>query len=255
METDTTFKALADANRRLLLDHLFQEDGQTLSQLCEYLDMTRYGVMKHLGVLEDAGLITTRKVGREKFHYLNAVPIQLIYDRWVGKYAQSITSNLTFLKYQMEMEHMTESSKPTHVSQIFIRTTPEKLWNALTDGDMTQKYYLGTRVESSWEKGADYRYVGADDNTMIDGTVVESSPFSRLVTTFNALWMPEDQRGETTTVIFEIEPVGDACKLTLTHQGLEPGKPLTQDFVEGWAKITSGLKTLLETGEPLAMDS
>src|SRR5438128_9297196 len=86
--SDRVFRALADAGRRLLLDSLFSEDGQTLRQLAARLpSMTRFGVMKHLRLLEAAGLVATRKVGREKLHYLNPVPIRLIHDRWIGKYA------------------------------------------------------------------------------------------------------------------------------------------------------------------------
>jgi DNA-binding transcriptional ArsR family regulator len=99
---DAVFKALADPTRRSLLDELFKEDGQTLSALEGRLPMTRFGVMKHLRVLEEAGLVTTRKRGREKLHFLNPVPIRLIYDRWVSKYAEPWAATLTGLKAQLE---------------------------------------------------------------------------------------------------------------------------------------------------------
>ena len=101
---DEVFKALADPTRRELLDRLFELDGQTLSALEEGLPMSRFGVMKHLKVLEEAGLVTTRKRGREKLHFLNPVPIRLIHDRWVGKYAQPWASALSELKKEMEEE-------------------------------------------------------------------------------------------------------------------------------------------------------
>lgn len=249
METDDVFKALADPHRRTLLDMLFQRDGQTLGELCDYLPMTRYGVMKHLQVLEDAGLITTRKEGREKYHYLNPVPIQEVYNRWVSKYAQPWAQTLTDLKFALESDAMTV--KPTHQMQIFIRTSPEKLWEALTEGRLSQQYYMHSRVESTWEPGALYRYLAADGSVLIDGEVIECDPPRRLVTTFNALWVPEEQRGETTRVTYEIEPVGAACKLTMIHEGLTPGMPLTLGIQTGWAQILSSLKSLLETGEPL----
>ena len=99
---DDVFRALADPTRRSLLDELFHEDGQTLSALEQRLPMTRFGVMKHLKVLEEAGLVVTRKRGREKLHFLNPVPIRLIHDRWVSKYAEPWVSGLTGLKDELE---------------------------------------------------------------------------------------------------------------------------------------------------------
>src|ERR671912_2612271 len=97
---DSVFKALADPTRRSLLDELFKQDGQTLSALEGRLPMTRFGVMKHLRVLEEAHLVTTRRRGREKLHFLNPVPIRLIYDRWVSKYSEPWAATLTGLKHQ-----------------------------------------------------------------------------------------------------------------------------------------------------------
>src|SRR3981081_2419683 len=99
---DEVFKALADPTRRRLLDELFKEDGQTLRALERRLPMTRFGVMKHLRVLEDAGLVVARRRGREKLHHLNPVPIRLIHDRWVSKYAEPWASGLSELKHELE---------------------------------------------------------------------------------------------------------------------------------------------------------
>ena len=96
------FKALADPSRRRLLDALYERDGQTLGELCGHLDMTRFGVMKHLGILEAAGLVVIRREGREKLHFLNPVPIQLLYDRWVSKYRSRWTKALGALKHELE---------------------------------------------------------------------------------------------------------------------------------------------------------
>jgi len=101
---DDVFKALADPTRRSLLDELFERDGQSLSELEERLPMTRFGVMKHLKVLEQAGLVTTRRRGREKLHFLNPVPIRLIHDRWVSKFAEPWTAGLSGLKRDLEEE-------------------------------------------------------------------------------------------------------------------------------------------------------
>jgi DNA-binding transcriptional ArsR family regulator len=101
-DDDAVFRALADPTRRLLLDRLFERDGRTLTELESELEMTRFGVMKHLRVLEDAGLVTTRKVGRNKHHYLNPVPIRLIHDRWIDKYTEHRVSALAELKSELE---------------------------------------------------------------------------------------------------------------------------------------------------------
>src|SRR5665811_1618162 len=115
---DDVFKALADPTRRSLLDELFREDGQTLSALEHRLPMTRFGVMKHLRLLEEAGLVITRRRGREKLHFLNPVPIRLVHDRWVSKYAEPWTAALSDIKQRLE----TTMEK---VFEIYIRTTPE----------------------------------------------------------------------------------------------------------------------------------
>ena len=101
-DDDGVFKALADPTRRLLLDRLFDRDGRTLTELESHVEMTRFGVMKHLRVLEDAGLVVTRKSGREKLHFLNPVPIRLVHDRWIDKYTERQVSALTELKRKLE---------------------------------------------------------------------------------------------------------------------------------------------------------
>ena len=102
MEDDRVFKALADPTRRYLLDLLFERDGRTLTALESELEMTRFGVMKHLRILEQAGLVVTRRAGREKLHFLNPVPIRLVHDRWIDKYRERHVSALTDLKAQLE---------------------------------------------------------------------------------------------------------------------------------------------------------
>ncbi len=252
-ETDEkVFKALADASRRTLLDALYQRNGQTLSDLQARLPMTRFGVMKHLQILEDAGLLTTRKIGREKYHYLNPVPIQVVYERWVNKYAQPWARALINLKTTLEdTQMMTETH--THVMEIFIRTTPERLWQALTDGEMTRQYYFASPVTSDWTAGAPYVYTHPSGSTLVDGEVIEADPPRRLVTTFRPLYGGEAGADYRSQVTYEIEQVGTTCKLTLTHDGLQPGHPLNAGMITGWAQILSGLKTLLETGEPLEL--
>jgi DNA-binding transcriptional ArsR family regulator len=107
MDMDEVFRALADPTRRSLLDELFERDGQTLSELEQRLPMSRFGVMKHLRVLEAAGLVKTKRRGREKLHFLNPVPIRLVHDRWVSKYAEPWATALSGLKTQIEQEERT----------------------------------------------------------------------------------------------------------------------------------------------------
>src|SRR3954462_11495675 len=147
MEDDAVFKALADPTRRSLLDELFRSDGQTLTSLEERFAMTRFGVMKHLKQLEDAGLVVTRRRGREKLHFINPVPIRLVHDRWVSKFAEPWAAALSDLKTRLE--------RPMEkVFEIYIRTTPDRLWEAITDGDIRSKYTFGARVDSDWTPGS-----------------------------------------------------------------------------------------------------
>jgi uncharacterized protein YndB with AHSA1/START domain len=240
---DAVFRALADPTRRSLLDALFKQDGQTLSALEQRLPMTRFGVMKHLRVLEEAGLVVTRRRGREKLHFLNPVPIRLVHDRWVSKYAEPWAATLSELKDRLE-EGMEK------VFEIYIKTTPERLWEAITDSEMRQRYNFGVGVTSDWKAGSRYEAVHPGAGiTIAEGENLEVDPPRRLVQSFNALWS-DDVKGEgTSTVTWEIEPVGDSCRLTVTHSDLR--EDANEELYGGWPMILSGLKTLLETGENL----
>ncbi len=236
------FRALADPTRRSLLDELFKEDGQTLSALERRLPMTRFGVMKHLRLLEEASLVTTQKRGREKLHFLNPVPIRLVHDRWVSKYAEPWAATLSDLKHRLEDNTMEK------VFEIYIKTTPERLWEAITDTDMRSKYTFGAVVTSDWTPGSRYEGVGWG-TPIVEGENLEIDPPRRLVQTFRALW-DEDVKSEgTSRVTWEIEPVGDSCRLIVTHDQLREGA--NDQLYGGWPMVLSGLKTLLETGELL----
>ena len=241
---DDVFKALADSTRRSLLDELFEQDGQTLSALEQRLPMTRFGVMKHLKVLEEAGLVVTKKRGREKLHFLNPVPIRLVHDRWVSKYAEPWAATLTGLKRSLEEATMEK------VFEIYIKTTPERLWEAITDSEMRRKYTFGVGIDSDWTPGSHYEAVHPNGPTPIsEGENLEVDPPRRLVQSFTALW-GEDVRSEgTSRVTWEIEPVADSCRLAVTHDQLH--EDANDQLYGGWPMILSGLKTLLETGETL----
>jgi uncharacterized protein YndB with AHSA1/START domain/DNA-binding transcriptional ArsR family regulator len=239
---DEVFRAIADPTRRSLLDELFKRDGQSLSALEARFPMTRFGVMKHLKVLEGAGLVLTRRRGREKLHFLNTVPIRLIHDRWVSKYAEPWAAALSGLKQSLEGNTMEK------IFEIYIKTTPERLWEAITDTKMRAKYTFGAVVTSDWKPGSRYQASG-HGNPIFGGENIEVDPPRRLVQTFRADWGDDVRQEEVSRVTWEIEQIADSCKLTVTHDQLREGA--NPQLYGGWPMILSGLKTLLETGEML----
>ena len=244
------FRALGDPSRRLLLDRLFDRDGQTLGELATALpEMTRFGVMRHLDVLESAGLIETRKAGRQKHHYLNPVPIRLVADRWIGKFAEPVVGRMAAIKQRLEAPEMLA---PDHVYSVIIRATPDRIWRAITDGVETAQYYYGTRVDSSWEVGGRVVYAYPDGSVAADGEVVEIDPGRRVLMTFHARWSPEIDDEGPVRMSWEIEPMGvGVSKLTVVTSGALEGGVVQREFAGGIEYIVSGLKTWLETGAPL----
>ncbi len=241
---DDVFRALADPTRRGLLDELFREDGQTLSALEQRLPMTRFGVMKHLKVLEEAGLVVSKRQGREKLHFLNPVPIRLVHDRWVSKYTEPWAAALAGLKSGIEDEQMEK------VFEIYIKTTPQRLWEAITDPQQRARYTFGVASTGDWSPGSGYEARHLASGTLIsDGENLEVDPPRRLVQSFTARWSEQVQSEGTSRVTWEIEPVGDSCRLLVTHDQLREGA--NNELYGGWPMILSGLKTLLETGESL----
>jgi uncharacterized protein YndB with AHSA1/START domain len=242
MDMDDVFRALSDPTRRGLLDELMKEDGQNLSALEKRLPMTRFGVMKHLAVLEAAGLVVSRRRGREKLHFLNPIPIRLVHDRWVSKYTELWAATLSDLKQQLENKTMEK------IFEIYIKTTPERLWRAIIDTEMRRKYTFGAVITSDWTVGSRYEAVG--HGTLIaEGINLEVDPPRRLVQSFHALWDDDVNSEGTSRVTWEIEPIGDSCRLTVTHDQLREGA--NAQLYGGWPMVLSGLKTLLETGELL----
>jgi uncharacterized protein YndB with AHSA1/START domain len=243
-DVDGVFRCLADPTRRKLLDELFRQDGQTLTELEERFAMSRFGVMKHLRLLEDAGLVVTRRRGREKLHFLNPVPIRLVHDRWVSKYAEPWAAALSGLK-----RHLEESMEK--VFEIYIRTTPERLWEAITDGEIRSKYQFGARVTSEWTPGSRFEMgVPGDSGFLLgEGEILEVDPPRRLVQTMTALWSDDVKNEGSSRITWEIEQIQDSCRLTVTHDQLREGA--NSELYGGWPMILSGLKTWLETGELL----
>lgn len=249
---DEVFRAINDPSRRTLLDRLFERDGQTLRELCEHLpDMTRYGVMNHLRVLEEANLVTTRKVGRSKFHYLNPVPIRLIHDRWISKYAESVVGRMAALKAGVEGASRT-MDQPVHIYQVFIGAAQEVVWEAIVDGDQTVQYFYGTRVESEWTPGAPLRYLDSKGNVVADGKIIDIDAPNKVTMEFVARWDPELEAEGPAVESWIVEPAGEsACKLTIELYGVSRDSKTYHDFTNGFPFIVSGLKTLVETGKPL----
>lgn len=262
---DDVFKALADPSRRRLLDRLNDRNGQSLRELCIGLDMARQSVSKHIAVLAAANLVTTVWQGREKLHYLNAEPINAITDRWIHQYERGRVQALADLTTALEQEPMGDSSEFVYTT--YINTTPERLWQALTDPAFTSRYW-GVTFTSDWQKGSTmaWEQLGV---TLADPSqvVLESEPYRRLVYTWHVMTpefaasvgladdvlakLAEEPQSKVT---FDIEPHGKLVKLTVVHDGIEPGTKLIEMVSSGWPEILSNLKTLLETGETLPQE-
>jgi uncharacterized protein YndB with AHSA1/START domain/DNA-binding transcriptional ArsR family regulator len=260
---DEVFRALADPSRRALLDSLNRVGGQTLRELCAGLAMARQSVSKHLAVLEAAGLVTTVWRGREKLHYLNAAPIAEIGQRWIRAYDRGRVEALADLKEALEGTGM---SKPEFVYTTYIRTTPEELWRGLTEPAFTRRYW-GLGFETDWAPGSGMVMVLEKDGVRVadpEQVVLAAEPGRRLSYTWHtftpewaaAYGFSERDRGRwaaepRSRVTFEIEPLGELVRLTVVHEGFEPGSEVLESVSGGWPMLLSSLKTLLETGEVL----
>lgn len=240
-EADKVFKALADPTRRHLLDRLHEHNGQTLGELCEHLDMARQSATQHVTVLEAANLVATVRRGREKLHYLNPVPLNEIQERWIDKFEHPRLRALGALKRRAEDPEMTE--KPTFVYVTYIRSTPETVWHALTDADLTAEYWGHSNV-SDWQVGSTWEHRRTDGSGVVDagGTVLATEPPRRLVMTFGG--EPPSE------VALEIEPYGDIVRLTVTHEKLSTAGDYEAVSL-GWPAVMANLKSLLETGHVL----
>ena len=264
---EEVFRALADATRRKLLDSLNARNGQNLRELCAGLNMARQSVSKHLAVLEKANLVTTVPHGREKLHYLNAVPINDIAERWIGRYDQQRLAALSDLKNALEETPM---QKPEFVYTTYINTTPERLWRALTEPAFTRRYW-GLAFHTDWKVGSPMTMeLEKGGVTIADPAqvVLESAPYKRLAYTWHT-FTPEwaeaygfsDEYLSTVAserrskVTFDIEPVEQMAKLTVLHDGFEPGSTVFEGISAGWPRLLSDLKTLLESGDALPSEA
>lgn len=260
-DIDPVFRALADPSRRQLLDRLDARNGQTLRELCAGLDMARQSVSKHLAVLEEANLVTTVWRGREKLHYVNAAPIAEIADRWISRYHQQRVRALADLKHALEAP----MDRPEFVYTTYVKTTPERLWQALTEPAFTSRYW-GLVFHSDWQEGSTYSLEqGGVTISDPDQKVLVSDPPRRLAYTWHSFspeWVEAvgrqhfsaQQLGELAAeprsrVAFDIEPADGMVKLTVVHDGFEPGSTVLAGISQGWPRVLAELKSLLESAE------
>jgi DNA-binding transcriptional ArsR family regulator/uncharacterized protein YndB with AHSA1/START domain len=248
MDDEGVFRSLVDPSRRLLLDRLYERDGQTLGELSAALPgMSRQAVMKHLRILEASGLVVPERRGREKLHFLNPMPIRLIHDRWISRYTARLAGAIGLLKADLE-----EPMEPIkHVYQTYIRATQQQVWDAITDGRQTARYYYGTAVKSDWKAGSPLVYTYPDGKVAADGKVLSVDPPNALTMEFNAKWDEATAAEPPVRMTWAIAPMGDMCRLTVTTEDLIPGSATAESFEGGVVFIVSGLKSLLETGESL----
>ena len=256
VSSSDVFRALADASRRHLLDLLRARDGQTLGELAGELDMTRQSATQHLAVLESANLVSPVWQGRRKLHYLNPVPLHEITGRWLTTFDHPRLAALESVRQRAEESAMTEQptraeeTRPTFRYVTFVRATPESVWRALTDADLTASYWGHSNV-SDWRVGSGWEHRRTDGSGVADvvGTVLESDPPRRLAITF-AEPDPAPGAPEPSVVTFEVEAFHEIVRLTVTHVRL-PGEDDRAEAARGWSAVLSNLKTLLETGSVL----
>lgn len=247
MDDERVFRALADATRRLLLDRLDERDGQSLRELCAGLSMARQSVTKHLAVLESANLVTTQRRGRDRLHHLNPGPINAIADGWIDRYSRH--------RPQAELPsalHSTMDGAPgpgEFVYTTYIRTTPERLWHAVTTPAISDSA-LGHAIESDWSKGSPYVWVEGGVRTENPGQLIqESDPYQRLAFTYPSTDTATADQGRS-RVAFDIDPLDDQVGLTVTHHGLRPGSAMYQQISRSWPLKLANLKSELELAAP-----
>jgi uncharacterized protein YndB with AHSA1/START domain/DNA-binding transcriptional ArsR family regulator len=248
---DAVFKALADPTRRLLLDRLREHNGQTLGELCDRLDMARQSATQHLDILERANLVIVVRRGRERLHYLNPAPIHEIEERWISGFEKPRLQAISAIKNRAEEYAMTSepTSVPTYIYVTYIRAGAEQVWQALTDADLTARYWGHANV-SDWQPGSTWEHRRVDESGLVDivGRVIEAEPPTRLVITFEE---PGDEpSGGPSVVTFLVEPHHDIVRLTVTHENLTD-QAMLSGISYGWPAVIANLKSLLETGEVL----
>jgi uncharacterized protein YndB with AHSA1/START domain/DNA-binding transcriptional ArsR family regulator len=252
-DMDPVFKALADPTRRLLLDRLREQNGQTLGELCGRIEMTRQSATQHLDQLVSANLVTVVRRGRERLHYLNPAPIHEIEERWISGFDRPRLEAISAIRHKAEEYAMTEATTetiPSYVYVTYIQASAEQVWKALTDADLTAQYW-GHRNTSDWQVGSGWEHQRLDGSgNDVVGTVLEAEPPHRLVVTFED--SPDEVRPNgPSRVVFEINQDRDIVRLTVTHENL-PNVAMLNGISSGWPAVLANLKSLLETGKVLS---
>lgn len=214
--------------------------------------MTRFGVAKHLKLLEDASLVVTRRSGRFKHHYLNAAPLQEVVDRWIEPLTQGPTVRAMLdIKADLEGDMATtrqgHRDKADFVSETYIRADAARVWAALMSGDEAPKYhFLRASLATDGCRGGRYDQFRPDGTPMIEGEIVALDEGRSFETTFVPRWMPD---AAASRVRYEIEQVGELTRLTVLHFSLPAGQEGVRD---GWVRFLASLKSYIETGEALS---
>lgn len=251
------FKALADESRRRILDIVKANDGISVNGIGAYFEFSRFAVMKHLRILEAANLLKIEKEGRFRKIHLNAVPIQMIYDRWLSQYSRHWAQGLTRLKYNLEMTEGTMEKGIKQVYVLYIRTSQDKLWDSLIKAEITPEWFSGMAVKFEPKVGAPLTYEakGPDgkDIQLVKGKVLELEPKKNLAYTFSLQVNDAVRADKESRVRYEIEPSGDSMKLTVTHDQFEAETPSYQGVGQGWPMHLSTLKSWIETGKALQL--
>jgi uncharacterized protein YndB with AHSA1/START domain/DNA-binding transcriptional ArsR family regulator len=258
---ESVIAAIADPSRRALLDALRERDGQTVTELGACLPrLGRHAVLKHIGVLEDCDLVVTRKLGRQRYCYLNPVPIVELARRWLDDYTAIWASSLSDLKDRLESEGAIVSTTPRsvaqtahrHVHKIVIAAPIERVWQAITDESESARWYYGTGVVSTWEQGAPYEYRFPDGRVAIEGTVERVERPTLLVMTFSARWSDEVAVDAPTRVTFELSATGTLTTVVVIHDDVVDGTATATEIAGGWPYLLSNLKSYVETGAPMS---
>lgn len=256
-ELHPVFKALAEESRRRILDIVKASEGISVGEVADHFEFSRFAVMKHLRILEEANLLKIHKEGRFRKIYLNAVPIQMIYDRWLSRYSRHWAEGLTRLKYNMENQESSMSVETKQVYVLYIRTSIDKLWKALIRAEITPEWFAGMSVRFEPEVGAPLTYevkgVEGQAVQLVRGKVLEFSPQKSLAYSFSLQVDEKVRADKESRVRYELEDLGETVKLTVTHDQFEGETPSYVGTSQGWPMHLSNLKTFIETGKALSL--
>jgi len=233
----------------MILDALFETNGQNLQSLCQNVAFSRQGLSSHLKVLEGAGLVITEFRGREKLHYLNPVPIHEMTERWIAKYSRDHLDAIATLKRGLEGATMKGRE---FAYETYINCGKERVWEALTNAEFTSQFFYATHVESSWVPGSAiyYRYSNAGE-IAVDGKVLEADPPNKLVISWHVNYDEDAKLEAPSRVTFSLQDCGHQTRLRIVHDQFPEDSVLFNNISKGWPWILASLKSLLETGEAL----